>query len=300
MDSVSTGSCEPLVRTKLTEMIPCLSYHTEPVDHGRYVIVDESRNSPLAGGNKIRKLCRIIGSMEPKGLLTLGTPFSNHCLAVAYWGATRRVPVRLLILTDRNTGAATYPNLAMAKSLGAELVFIAHESAERRIAQEISEYQEYMWIPGGGHSREGLEAYRDWFLDLMQQHPALKAREWVAVAYGTGTTALGILASIEALALDIQVIGISVARVRERCIYAALELVSHEDIARLKIDDRFAGRYGVREAHHEELRLSFLRKTGILVDPIYNIRVVEFLEAENLENGIIVHTGGQLNNLLPT
>jgi hypothetical protein len=46
-----------------------------PVDAGDYLVLDESRNWPLCGGNKIRKLARILQGVEVSGLLTFGSRY---------------------------------------------------------------------------------------------------------------------------------------------------------------------------------------------------------------------------------
>jgi hypothetical protein len=41
-------------------------------------ILDESRNAPFCGGNKVRKLCCILNEEKVKGLLTFGSKYSSH------------------------------------------------------------------------------------------------------------------------------------------------------------------------------------------------------------------------------
>lgn len=263
------------------------------------VILDESRNWPLCGGNKMRKLFSIMENHRPSGILTFGSKYSSHCLAAAYWGAMRACPVRLLVLDDEEPNYEQYPHLALSARLGAEMVFVPTCEARERIDHERTGRPGYHWIPGGGHCRKGLEAYRDWFSRVLMRYPELGQRHAVVLPYGTGTTALGILSAIRDKGMAMRVIGVSVSRDRQQCYRAAREWMNEDALAWLDIDDRFAGHYGQRVPSHEKLRMDFLKRTGIFPDPIYNIRVVEFLESEKPDNIIMIHTGGQINNLLP-
>lgn len=265
---------------------------------GKFRMIDESHNFPVCGGNKIRKIKYILSDPKIDGILTYGSKYSSHCLASAYWGALNNVPVRLLILEADDVTFSAYPNLSMSITLGADLVRVPPSEAYDRIKEEKKSFSSYFWIPGGGHTEEGLKAYRDWFGQLLDEDNSLMDRDWVALPYGTGTTALGILRAIRDRGLSMEVIGVSVSRSKDRCLEAAREFVSDEELDLLTIDDRFEGKYGERTSRQETLRHTFLEETGILPDPIYNVRVVEYLEEEERQNGVVINTGGQWNNLL--
>ena len=58
-------------------------------------------------------------------------------------------------------------------------------------------YSSYTWIPGGGHSKEGLEAYSDYFSSIIKNNKYyFRQIKKVICPFGTGTTALGILDGI--------------------------------------------------------------------------------------------------------
>lgn len=263
-----------------------------------YYYIDESKNNTVCGGNKIRKISQIMKDESPSGILTYGSKYSSHCLASAYWGALNNVPVRLLVLEADDIDFSTFPNLNVSITLGADIVRIPPSEAYDLIEKEQKSFSSYFWIPGGGHTEEGLKAYRDWFGQVLDEDSSLMDRDWVALPFGTGTTALGILMAIRDQGLSMEVIGVSVSRSKDRCLEAARDLVSDEKLDLLTIDDRFAGKYGERTSRQATLRQTFLEETGILPDPIYNVRVVEYLEEEDRKNGVIINTGGQWNNLL--
>jgi 1-aminocyclopropane-1-carboxylate deaminase/D-cysteine desulfhydrase-like pyridoxal-dependent ACC family enzyme len=133
---------------------------------------------------------------------------------------------------------------------------------------------------------------------IFSEHKELRSIDWILLPYGTGTTALGITAALQELGAAIKVMGISVSRTKERCLKAAEEFLSIGDLGNLLIDDRFAGKYGQRTTDQDNYFAQFLKETGIMVDPIYNIRSVQYFYDENLSNGLIINTGGTGNLFL--
>lgn len=263
------------------------------------IIIDDSLNSNLCGGNKIRKLRYILENKKNgyDGFLTMGSKFSNHCPATAYMGLQKSKKVRILI-TDEAKDISKYPNLQLSKNLGAELVFIGKNNLAEKIEDQKKKYFSYFWINGGGHCKKGFLAYRDWFKELIFKNPYLKKFENLILPFGTGTTTLGIAQAIFDLNLNIKTYGISVSRCKAKCILDSKKMVRDEVLNLVEVVDVFAGKYGKIESSQLSTRIRFFKKFGLFVDPIYNIRVAEYLERYPLEKCIIVNTGGQLNNLL--
>ncbi|MBN1797208.1 MAG: pyridoxal-phosphate dependent enzyme [Spirochaetales bacterium] len=260
-------------------------------------VLDETLICGIVGGNKLRKLEYILNGKNPKGIITMGSVYSSHCMAVAYWGIKNNIPVHLIIICDKqheNT-LNKYPYLILCRKLGAKLNFISDEKAHDFIENYKNRYSDFLWIPGGGHTREGLEAYKDLFLRILKDNDELHVIDWILLPYGTGTTAFGIVAALNELNLDIRVIGVSVSRNKERCLDAASEFLEKSEMQKLLINDRFAGRYGRRDDYQNKYFKKFFKQTGIMADPIYNIRSIEYYYDEKLSNGLIINTGGTGN-----
>ena len=66
----------------------------------------------------------------------------------------------------------------------------------------------------------------------------------------------------------------------------------------LKIADDFSGKYGKILKDDKNIREKFRKEYKILIDPIYNIRSINYFYKHNLKNGMIINTGGCANNLL--
>jgi 1-aminocyclopropane-1-carboxylate deaminase/D-cysteine desulfhydrase-like pyridoxal-dependent ACC family enzyme len=263
------------------------------------LLIDESTNHPLCGGNKIRKLEYILKDTDQySGYLTYGSKYSSHCLATAYMARKNSKKARLLITDKKSTDIGNYPNLKLAKLLGAEILFIGQESLHTKIEIEKNKCINFLWIKGGGHELSGLEAYKDWFIGVIKKCPSITKYNQLILPFGTGTTALGIAKAVFESNLDIKIKGISVARTKDICLMESKKIVSDDILNILEIDDRFSGKYGIFNSGQKLIRVNFQKEYGILPDPIYNVRVAQYIHEEKVEKSIILNTGGQLNNLL--
>ncbi len=262
----------------------------------RLLVIDESRNWPLCGGNKYRKIDRILSGKKHSGILTYGSKYSSHCLAATYWGTERTIPVRLIIIRDNFQGKES-PNIIASKHLGAQIVETDANEASATIEREQARYKNYTWIAGGGHCKQGFEAYRDWFFETLKENKSVRERDEIVLPYGTGTTALGILAAVIDAGLSTRVTGVSVARSKELCLEEARKFLPESALNQLNIIDKYEGKYGVQLESDHETRIDFLRNTGILPDPIYNVRSASYIRQLDPQKTLIIHTGGQLNNL---
>jgi len=258
-------------------------------------LIDESQNAPIVGGNKIRKLWGILGDEAHKGLLTYGSRYSSHCVATAYCAAKLGIPARLIVLDDSLSTINYAPMLRLCLRLGAQVVPVEANDAYEVIAEERKLYNNYRWIAGGGHELAAAEAYRVWFKRLIGQNSGLNNREWIALPLGTGTTALGIAQAVVDAGLHTRIIGVSVAREKEQCLSAIAEFGWDAAAKLIEVINDFSGQYGKILGDETDASLEMLQKTGVMVDPVYNVRVAQYIMRNNMKNGIIINTGGQHN-----
>ncbi len=262
------------------------------------IIIDESLNSNFCGGNKIRKLRYIVDNKEEyDGFLTFGSKYSSHCLATAFIGFQKSKKVKLLIVNE-DSNISKYPHLKLAQDFGADINFIGTKNLYEKIEDQKKKNPNFFWIDGGGHTIEGLYSYRDWFNELVKSNVLLKKFKNLILPFGTGTTALGIAQSIYDMKLDIKVYGISVSRDRSTCISESNKMVDKKVLELIEIDESFAGKYGQIDLSQRNISLNFFKEYGIYPDPIYNIRVAQYLKNKPLKNCIVINTGGQLNSML--
>lgn len=261
-------------------------------------LLDESRNLPISGGNKARKLQRILDGSRVKGLLTFGSLYSSHCVAVAHWAAARDLPSRLIFIQDEKMRPFS-PAAQIAERLGASVRFVERGTAEQEISRERAEWKEFRWIQGGAHEFEGALAYRDWFHETLARSPGLHRRAWIALPFGTGTTALGIAMGIREAGLKMRVLGISVSRSESDCYASLSKFDCSEAVDSIQIIDSFSGTYGARTGGEVRATSLMLKTFGIAPDPVYNVRVAQVIFQERLTNGAILNTGGLHNLSLP-
>ena len=255
-------------------------------------ILDESNNNGIFSGNKYRKLSYILKNFNKEGILTFGSKFSNHCIAAAYYAKRLQTKIILLIILENKMDINKYPNIKLAKRLGAEIVCIKASEATLKIDYFKKEYPDYFWIPGGGHTREGMLSYYDLIKHIFNNNKELCKIKWILLPYGTGTTALGILKAINELNKNIKVVGVSVSRNKKRCLKAALDFADKNELNNLQIIDKFSGKYGKLNDIDKKYQDRFFYEYGIYIDPIYNIRSIRYFYEMKLENGLIVNTGG--------
>jgi 1-aminocyclopropane-1-carboxylate deaminase/D-cysteine desulfhydrase-like pyridoxal-dependent ACC family enzyme len=279
-------------------LIP-LQHHIQAFGNGNFLL-DEGQNHGYISGNKLRKFNGIVkGNEDAKGFITLGSVFSSHCMTTAFYGAYLKKKVVLIIIAEDEVDPRDYPHLKASIDFGAKILFVRGDEATNFIDQQKDAFKEYLWIPGGGHTSEAAEEYKIFFEGLFVGNQPLSSIERIVLPFGTGTTAIGICQAVFAQKLPIQVIGVSVARSKSRCLKAAQEfLQSKAELSILEINDDYQGRYHDRTQVTEAARQRFLKDTSILPDPIYNAKSIEFFYRENMSNTLIVNTGGALNNLL--
>lgn len=258
------------------------------------------------GGNKVRKNYAIlsqacIGGAAPDVVITNGGAESNHARVVALMGAQLGCELHL-VLHGREPEANTAGNSFFYRSAGA----IAHYVESQEISPTIEKLKQgfiengksVCVIPGGGHAAEGVEAYADAVAEL----PA--APDCIVHATGTGGTQAGLLAGVKRQGWNTSVIGISVARMKQRGIEEVMNLLP-ADFPEGRVDFRDEYRFGGYEQHSPELMSfvqSVIRAEGIPLDLTYTGKAM-FGLAQLVESGEIAagsrvvfwHTGGLLN-----
>lgn len=258
------------------------------------------------GGNKVRKNFAILsaackGSVVPDVLITNGGTESNHARVVALMGAQLGCEVHL-VLHGCEPEATTVGNSFFYRSAGA----VAHYVDSQKIGPTIEHLEQRFVqegrsvciIPGGGHATEGVEAYAGAVAELPEKP------DYIVLASGTGGTQAGLLAGIERRGWNTIVVGVSVARMKQRGIEEIMKLLP-VDFSADRVDFRDEYRFGGYEQYSPELMdfvQSVIRAEGIPLDLTYTGKAMYGL-AQLVESGEIAagsrvvfwHTGGLLN-----
>lgn len=258
------------------------------------------------GGNKVRKNFAILSAackdgIVPDVLITNGGAESNHARVVALMGAQLGCEVHLVLHGDEPK-ATTVGNSFFYRSAGAVAYYVDSQEIGPTIEQLRQRFVEHgktvCVIPGGGHAEEGVEAYAEALAEL----PV--APNYIVHASGTGGTQAGLLTGVEHQGWNTAVVGVSVARMKQRGVEEIMKLLP-ADFPEDRVDFRDEFRFGGYEQYNPELMSfvqSVIRAEGIPLDLTYTGKAMYGL-AQLVESGEIAagsrvvfwHTGGLLN-----
>lgn len=254
------------------------------------------------GGNKWIKLGGIVGYGERgKVYITNGGIDSNHCRALAAWGAINGHDCHLVLHgeVDRENDGS----LQVLDRLGATFEVVSPE----RISAAIERYRSRMSnsgrgvvvVPGGGHSAEGILAFsRHASVVLRSNQPDV-----VVCASGTGGTQAGILHAVNDAGLSsVKVIGISVAREQRRGRQVIVDALSELDVENVDVDfrDDYRGEGYGKPLESAPAAMRLASSAGILLDSTYTGKaftaMLDLIESGQIASGARVlfwHTGGE-------
>lgn len=259
------------------------------------------------GGNKVRKVHRILAAAQARGelpalLVTNGGANSNHARVVALMGAQLGCRVHLVLHGTPTEPAEGLGNATFYRAASAQTTYVDAEDIAATLDAVAMDArargERVLVIPGGAHTPEAVEAYADAVAEL----PFLP--DVIVHASGTGGTQAGLMAGVARAGAATRVIGISVARTAERGAAEVARLLPPEVPASAVVfDDAF--RFGGYERHTPEL-LAFvegvIRLEGMPFDPTYTGKALFGLERMAAEGKITMgaqvlfwHTGGLLN-----
>lgn len=263
-------------------------------------------------GNKARKLEFLLSDALARNcdvLVTGGGPGSNHCAATA---AAAQVAGLGCSLVMYGTPDGVHPNLALARTFGAEVSFTGDverrsvdtaldEAAEALVAEGRRPYV----IPRGGATALGATGYWHAAQELAVQLPPDLTPEVVVVATGSCGTQAGLVAGSLAARAGWRVVGAAVSRSPAECRERVLGLASGcaglmgspspapEDIE--VIDARGPG-YGMWSQAALEAADMAARSEGVILDPVFTAKAFSVLlmliEGGLTQPSVFVHTGG--------
>jgi 1-aminocyclopropane-1-carboxylate deaminase/D-cysteine desulfhydrase-like pyridoxal-dependent ACC family enzyme len=205
----------------LSEAIGCLAVPS-PVrelaveGRGELWVKDDGAIHPLYGGNKARKLWRLIADARLAGarrLVTVGAAGSHHVLATALWGREVGLPT-CAVLASRPWSDHAEQTLLTTIATGAELVPLGRLRDIPSALLSIRRRKDY-FIPAGGSNLVGAEGYFDAGLELLEQvqRGEVPPPDFVVVATGSGGTAAGLLASLARAPFPVVLVGVGVVGV---------------------------------------------------------------------------------------
>lgn len=269
------------------------------------------------GGSKARKLQYILKKALDQGcnaVVTAGGAQSNHVRATAIMCAELGMKMTAII---HDKVVKPVGNLRLTQMAGAKITFVEMKDVKSAMDNAILDYVEkgfrpfYIW--GGGHSVEGAFAYYQAVYELKEQLNNSEP-DFIVMASGTGTTQAGIEVAVKKLFPRCKVLGVSVARNKEKGEKAILESISElqsqvtKEIGKIEtifFDDSKMGK-GYQDVFPELLETinTMAKEYGLILDPIYSGKAFfglkKYLEAGIIPLGskvVFWHTGSLVNTL---
>ena len=173
------------------------------------------------GGNKARKLEFVLGDALADGartVVTAGPVTSNHTMMTAAAGRRLGVDVHVVLAGPEPPEATG--NLALTRYFGAHVHFtpldVAHPTpdalaASRTLCEAIVRETGGVWIPPGASMPTSVPGYAAAVAEIAAQAGDGWTFDDVIVAYGTGSTAAGLVAGLALADLDCRVHAIAVS-----------------------------------------------------------------------------------------
>jgi D-cysteine desulfhydrase len=261
------------------------------------------------GGNKVRKLERLLGAAREAGksrLLTLGAAGSHQVVATAFYGRREGFEVEAVLVHQPGTEHARR-NLRAALAQGlAPVVAQSWPAAPAMVATRLR--RDTFFIPLGGSNAIGSLGFVDAAKELAAQVAAgaMPEPETVVVAMGSGGTAAGLAVGFEALGMKTRVLCVAIsepvpvlaamARRVARKTADLLGLSRARGIGasqRIDVDRRFiGGGYGKATAEGAAAMESAAR-LGLLLDPTYTAKAfacaLELAAAPTVRSGPVLY-----------
>ena len=252
---------------------------------------------PYISGNKWRKLKYILKEAKTSGkshLVTFGGAYSNHLVATAAAAARANLKSTAFVRGE----AVTNEMLLLCKLYGMNLIFVDRTSYKEKnhlYNQHFAEDPESMFIDEGGAGQLALEGCAEIIDELPQDIDHLFC------AAGTGTTAAGLL---KGLTNNHSKCILHVVPVLKAPNYIGEQIANFTSgsTARLQIHEQY--HFGGYAKVNDELITfiqSFIRSTGILIDPVYTAKLfyaIDDLSKQGLMKAnskiVALHTGGLL------
>ncbi len=248
----------------------------------------DDRAAALYGGNKVRKLERLLGAARASAkrrLLTIGAAGSHQVLATTLFGRREGFDVEAVLVPQPATEHARR-NLRAAIAHGLRpLVASSWPAGPALLATRFR--RDTFFIPLGGSSVVGTLAFVDAASELAAQIAAgtMPEPEAIVVALGSGGTAAGLAVGLERAALRTRVIAVAISEPAPLLAAMTLGLAKRTAAAaglsgrqtwsalrRLEIDRRFLGRgYGHVTAEGAAASEAALR-VGLALDPTYTAK----------------------------
>jgi 1-aminocyclopropane-1-carboxylate deaminase len=248
--------------------------------------------NPYISGNKWRKLkdyIQIAQKNNNLGFISFGGAYSNHLYALAYLGNKLSLETIGIIRGDE-LNINSNPYLSQMSNWGMKLVFVNRETYKQKtIPESIINLNNYLIIPEGGYSELGITSVAPMALEISSQGDF----DFISLAVGTGTTALGLSKLSKS-----KILGIMTLRNLDELTMHLTELDYFPNNLTF-IEQKDSPKYGKIEDHLRNFCKQFHNENNIKIEPIYTgkmfHRLYQLIEEDYFPVNskiLAIHTGG--------
>jgi len=246
----------------------------------------EDVTHPAYGGNKVRKLERILADARARGLrriVTVGAAGSHQVLATALFGREAGFEVEAVLLPQPRSEHAV-ENLRASLALGVRPFPVgSYAAAPFAIVRRLWAGEPALYLPVGGSNRLGTLGYVDAARELATQirDGAMPEPDVAVVTLGSGGTAAGLAVGFAQAGLKTRVLGVAVAApvwgVSLAARWLAFRCAAGGPLAadfqrRLRVERRYLGRgYGHRTPQGDHATMQ-AAASGLTLDPTYTAK----------------------------
>ncbi len=280
-----------------------------------FFIKHDEMTGSLLTGNKVRKLDYLLYHAKQNNVemvLTCGGVQSNHARATVVAASMLGIKSKLYLFGEEPKDIEG--NLFIDKIFNAEINYVTEEEYDN--IDKILEYKKNELkkagfnvevIPEGGSNALGIWGYIN-FINEIKKFVAENNITGIITAAGSGGTAAGLLVGCAVYNLPLKIYSVNVLYpkdiIKDKIINLAKECreefkIEHKiNFDNLEILDGYSEEgYTNITAEKIDIINDFARQSGILFDPAYTGKafyafVKNFLEKENNENIMVLHSGG--------
>lgn len=267
----------------------------------RLLIKRDDLIHPWINGNKWRKLqghLNHYNENEYSGIMTYGGANSNHLVAVACGCYELDIPsvgiVRSYELDENN------PVIRKLRSWNMELkpvlpVEYKQKESSSIIQDILSEYPDHMVIPEGGTSEYAILGLRNLSHEIVSD-PLYERDLDILLSIGTG----GMLAGVYRTMPNTHEYIVASSFKSTVSHVAGMSLLKNMNVDRIQFINASGGkRFGAYDRRSVTLINEFYSKYGILLDPIYTVKAIQWLidqfaidDHMSGKSVLLIHSGG--------
>jgi 1-aminocyclopropane-1-carboxylate deaminase len=249
---------------------------------------------PVISGNKWRKLKYLLKKARDEKrnhLVTFGGAYSNHLLATAAAAAQFGFKATGIVRGEE----VNNDHLFLCRLYGMKLIFVARESYRDKqmlFNRYFAGDADAMFIDEGGASPEGAQGCSELVDELMDTY------EHIFCACGTGTTAAGIINSINNNYLETEFHAVPVFKNGGFIADEIEKYLLKPSVYQLHTDYHFGG-YAKTTPQLIGFIQQFVSSTGILIEQVYTGKMLyaifDLAAKDHFKQGskiLAIHTGG--------